>query len=43
MDPKTRALLLCVRSALIMTLGALEDFLGLPRSIPKKGRVSFLP
>ena len=38
-DDNTRGLLMTIRQALIMMLGALEDFLGLPRSIiPKHKR-----
>jgi hypothetical protein len=38
MDPKTKALLLTIRRALIMILGALEDYLCLERSITPKSR-----
>ncbi len=34
MDKKTLALLLAVRQALILVLGAVEDYLGIQRSIP---------
>lgn len=34
--PKTRLLLLTVRQAIIMVLGALEDYLGVQRSIIPK-------
>ena len=38
-DDRTRALLMCVRQALIMIIGALEDYLGMERSIvPKRKR-----
>jgi len=36
MTQETRALLICIRQALIMVLGALEDYLELPRSITPK-------
>lgn len=32
-EARTRALLMSVRQALIMVLGSLEDYLGMPRSI----------
>ena len=35
-EPKHRAFLEFKRRAMIMELGALEDFLGIPRSIPPK-------
>ena len=38
-DLRLRALLMTVRSALIMVLGALEDYLRVPRSVtPRRGR-----
>lgn len=38
-DPRTRALLIALRQALIIALGALEDYLGMKRSItPKHNR-----
>lgn len=36
LDPRTRELLINVRRALIMVLGALEDYLGLARTIPPR-------
>jgi len=36
MDDSTRILLLALRRALIMALGAVEDVLGLPRTITKR-------
>lgn len=36
--PRARALLMAVRQALIMVLGALEDYLGMPRSIVPRRR-----
>jgi len=39
LDERTRALLMCIRQAIIMALGAIEDYLGLQRSItPKRKR-----
>jgi len=39
MDARTKALLMVVRQALIMMLGAIEDFLELERSIvPRRKR-----
>ena len=35
-DVRRQALLMTVRSALIMVLGALEDYLRIPRSIPPR-------
>jgi hypothetical protein len=38
-DPRTRALLLAVRQALIIALGAVEEYLGMERSIvPRRKR-----
>lgn len=38
-DDRTRVLLMAVRQALIMILGALEEYLGMERSIiPRKKR-----
>lgn len=38
-DERTRRLLMVVRQALIMVLGALEEYLGMPRSIvPQRKR-----
>jgi len=37
-EDRTRVLLLAVRQALIMVLGALETYLDLPRSIEPKHR-----
>lgn len=38
-NPRTRALLLAMRQALLIALGALEDYLCLPRSVvPKHDR-----
>jgi len=37
-DNKTRVLLLAIRQALLMALGALEDYLNLERSIIPKHR-----
>lgn len=37
-DERTKVLLLSVRQAIIMMLGALEDYLGLPRSITPRHR-----
>jgi hypothetical protein len=36
MDDRTRVMLLAVRAALIHMLGALEDALGLPRTLPSR-------
>jgi hypothetical protein len=36
MDDRTRVMLLAVRAALIQVLGALEDALGLPRTLPSR-------
>lgn len=36
MDDRTRTLLLTLRAALLMALGAIEDVLGLPRSLPSR-------
>lgn len=36
MDPKVRALLIGVRRGLLIILGALEEYLDLPRSRPPK-------
>lgn len=36
MDQGTRALLLSLRAALIMALGAIEDALSMPRSLPTR-------
>jgi hypothetical protein len=36
MDDRTRTLLLALRCALLMALGAVEDALGLPRSVPTR-------
>lgn len=38
MSERTRALLMTVRQCLIMLLGALEDYLDMQRSIPKRQR-----
>jgi hypothetical protein len=35
-EPRTRTLLLAVRQALIIALGAIEDYLSVPRSIVPK-------
>lgn len=35
-DEKTRQLLISVRQALLIALGALEDYLGLPRTVVPK-------
>lgn len=41
MDDKQRTLWMVIRQALIMILGAVEDFLNIPRSIiPRKKRQS---
>jgi hypothetical protein len=37
-EPRARTLLLAVRQALIIALGALEDYLSVPRSIIPKHR-----
>lgn len=38
-DQRTRTLLMCVRQALIMVLGGIEDFLGEDRTIvPRRKR-----
>jgi len=37
-DPKTRVLLLAVRQALLIVLGALENHLGIPRSVEPRRR-----
>lgn len=43
-DPRLKALLMTFRQALIIMLGGLEDYLGLPRSIePRAKRSSALP
>lgn len=34
MDDRTRTLLLALRRALLMALAAVEDVLGVPRSVP---------
>lgn len=36
MDDRTRALLLTLRAALLMALGAIEDALGMPRTVPNR-------
>ena len=36
MDDRTRQLLLTLRAALLMALGAIEDTLGLPRTLPSR-------
>ncbi len=36
MDDRTRAMLLALRAALLMALGAVEDALGLPRTVPSR-------
>jgi hypothetical protein len=36
MDDRTRVLLVTLRAALIMALGAIEDALGLPRTCPPR-------
>jgi hypothetical protein len=36
LDVKTRTLLMTVRRALIMVLGALEDYIGVERSVNRK-------
>ena len=36
MDSSTRAMLLTLRAALLMALGAIEDALGLPRTLPSR-------
>ena len=36
MDDRTRQLLLTLRAALLMALGAIEDALGLPRTLPSR-------
>jgi hypothetical protein len=36
MDERTRHLLLTLRAALLMALGAVEDALGLPRTLPSR-------
>jgi hypothetical protein len=46
MDDRTRQLLLTLRAALLMALGAIEDALGLPRTLPprrerREARVSY--
>jgi hypothetical protein len=39
LDPRIRRLLMAVRQALIMILGALEDYIEIPRSIiPRRKR-----
>jgi hypothetical protein len=35
-NPRTKALLIAIRQALIMVLGAIEDYLEMPRSIMPK-------
>lgn len=39
-DPKTRTLLLVLRAALLMALGALEDYLDMPRTKERTHRGS---
>jgi hypothetical protein len=36
MDDRTRQLLLTLRAALLMALGAVEDVLGMPRTLPPR-------
>lgn len=36
MDDRTRHLLMTLRAALLMALGAVEDCLGLPRTLPSR-------
>jgi hypothetical protein len=36
MDDRTRHMLLTLRAALLMALGAIEDALGLPRTLPSR-------
>lgn len=36
MDDRTRQLLLTLRAALLMALGAIEDCLGMPRTLPSR-------
>jgi len=36
MDDRTRALLLTLRAALLMALGAVEDALQMPRTLPSR-------
>jgi hypothetical protein len=36
MDDRTRHMLLTLRAALLMALGAIEDALGLPRTLPPR-------
>jgi hypothetical protein len=36
MDDRTRSLLMALRAALLMALGAVEDALGLPRTLPSR-------
>lgn len=36
MDDRTRQLLFTLRAALLMALGAIEDALGLPRTVPTR-------
>lgn len=36
MDDRTRAMLLTLRAALLMALGAIEDALGLPRTLKSR-------
>lgn len=36
MDDRTKYMLLALRSALIMALGAIEDSLSMPRSLPTR-------
>jgi hypothetical protein len=36
MNNETKALLIALRRALIMALGAIEDSLGLPRTVPNR-------
>ena len=38
MEDKTRILLLAVRQAILIILGAIEDYLGLERSVVPKHR-----
>jgi len=40
-NPRTRALLMALRQALLIALGALEEYLNIPRSIiPKHERMN---
>lgn len=36
MDDRTRAMLMALRAALLMALAAVEDALGLPRTLPSR-------